>query len=122
MSVSLPQLSLESQLARIATNPVSWIKSAGTWVLANEDNPLPVTIVTGVAGEVDIVTVNAVASSTTNIPVGATSVGYVLLTGTGTVNAVPMVLGLPENFIGPIKTATPIVLGVTSTARISYTV
>lgn len=69
-----------------------------------------------------ITTINAVASSTTTIPLGARDVGIILQTGTGTLGGVAMTALLPYNFIGPLQASCDVALANPGTANISYTI
>lgn len=64
--------------------------------------------------------VAATAGSSTVIPVGAFNIGIIFLTGTGTVNAVDLPVGLPLNIDSKTAATITVTCGSPGTARISY--
>lgn len=62
----------------------------------------------------------AVASSTTTIPIGAIGASVLILTGTGTLNAVDQPVGVPWTEPNKLAATVTLVLASASTARIYY--
>lgn len=60
------------------------------------------------------------ASSTTVIPIGAIGASVIILTGTGTLNAVDQPVGIPWTEPGKLAATVTLVLASASTARVYY--
>lgn len=64
--------------------------------------------------------ISAAASSTTIIPIGAINASVIILTGTGTLNAVDQPVGVPWTEPNKLAATVTLVLAAASTARVYY--
>lgn len=104
---------------------LGWIKSDGTQVVVNEDNPLPVTGPVGgilvIPQTVNVVSVGVSENTTGSIPIGAKGWTFTVRAGTATFNGVA---GLPAGFSDSDPNTLAVAISYTtaaaSTAYVRY--